>query len=70
MWVGFGYGEGGDWERSPSQARPAVDRSSLQWTGLAVGGTEPRAGPARRAHTWNLLVELKGISQTLGKRSR
>lgn len=27
-------------------------------------------GGLGQAHTWNLLVELKGISQTLGKRSR
>lgn len=40
--------------------------------GVAWGGARD-AGPGRgrgRLRTWNLLVELKGISQTFGKRSR
>ena len=37
----------------------------LWWAGLDRGRGRPR-----RVRTWNLFVELKGISQTLGKRSR
>lgn len=60
MWV---RGEGGNREKTRDRSAPSV--------GGACGGPSPCGrGGARRAHTWNLLVELKGISQTLGKRSR
>lgn len=48
----------------------ACHRSILNVVGHAVGGACCGLGRPRRVHTWNLLVELKGISQTLGKRSR
>lgn len=47
-------------------AQNAADsRSGLLWMGVSLEQRLPW-----RTQTWNLLVELKGISQTLGKRSR